>query len=76
MPEVDEGTVVGAAEVVLEGLLEVEVSEVDVVVSVGEVLVSSCASAAGAAAKVASAAAETTPATRFSVLPTVTPNGG
>jgi hypothetical protein len=73
---VGEGTVAGVSDVVLAGLLEVEVSEVDVVVSVGEVLVSSCASATGAAAKVASAAAETTPATRFSVLPTVTPNSG
>ncbi|WIY04371.1 hypothetical protein QRX60_11175 [Amycolatopsis mongoliensis] len=75
MPEVDEGTVAGASEVVvLVGLLEV--SDVDVLVSVVDVGVSSCASATGAAAKVASAAAETTPATRFSVLPTTTPNGG
>jgi hypothetical protein len=63
---------------VVVGAVVVVVSEVDVdvVVSVGEVLVSSSARAAGVAAKVASAAAETTPATRFSVLPTMTPNGG
>jgi hypothetical protein len=51
-------------------------SEVVVVVVSGVVVSVSCASATGAAAKVASAAAETTPATRFSVLPTMTPNGG
>src|SRR2546423_3692352 len=76
MAEVDDGTTLGDSEVVvLVGLLDV-VSEVDVLVAVGEVLVSSWASAAGVAAKVASAPAKTTPATRLSALPTVTPNGG
>src|SRR5947208_828741 len=75
MAEVDDGTTLGGSDVVLVGLLDVG-SEVDVLVSVGVVLVSSWASAAGVAAKAASAPAKTTPATRLNALPTVTPNGG